>query len=529
MAGKTDQGALAGSEATKEEVVIRAIVPMIRVKAVLRVVQTAALVTSSFVVLNSPHPLMAQEVPSPTPSLEASKPLAPSNSGSNEANPQPTPPPVTSPAPDNGSVSAASPGETGGAISLTPPPSSFAQPSDNGPTSNDNSDLSSGANPAALPPSSPSLEPGPGTPLWSTASREAANKKWLLLYNFSTGVTYDDNIFIANQHRVADEIFTVSGGFTLGLGDYRNLEENYLQAQYQLTGFFYVHNSQEDAPQQQFALRTQFRFSKLTLQTQTRYEYLTQANRQVGNFANQTLIGNLVRLNYDYSDKTQYFLSFEQITNLFQNNLNSYEYIGRLGGTYQITPKIKLGGEADFGRLVQEESPSATYAQLRLLVDYNLAGKLSLQLSAGGEIRDYDTEGGLIKATPVLSLGLTYRPFPDTSIALSAYRNVYPSPSLVSENYVATGLAIRLYQLLFQRLTLGISAGYENDQYLATESGSAEPNRVDNYFFIEPLLTYRFRDWLSATLSYEFRRNASTEASSNFFDNRITFSVGVNF
>ena len=35
MAGKTDQGALAGSEVTKEEVVIRAIIPMIRVKAVL--------------------------------------------------------------------------------------------------------------------------------------------------------------------------------------------------------------------------------------------------------------------------------------------------------------------------------------------------------------------------------------------------------------------------------------------------------------------------------------------------------------
>ena len=104
-----------------------------------------------------------------------------------------------------------------------------------------------------------------------------------------------------------------------------------------------------------------------------------------------------------------------------------------------------------------------------------------------------------------------------------------PRPPWSAENYVATGLAIRLYQLLFQRLTAGISAGYENDQYLATESGSAEPNRVDNYFFIEPLLTYRFRDWLSATLSYEFRRNASNEASSNFFDNRITFSVGVNF
>jgi hypothetical protein len=380
-----------------------------------------------------------------------------------------------------------------------------------------------------LPPSSVGFEPGQHTSSLSTASREAANKNWLLLYNFSTGVTYDDNIFISNQNRQADEIFTVSGGLTLGLGDFRNLQENYLFAQYQLTGIFYAHNSQEDAPQQQFALRTQFRFSKLTLQTQTRYDYLTQANRQVGNFVKQTVIDNSVRLNYDYSDKTQFFLSGEQITNLFANFLDSFEYIGKLGGTYQISPKIRLGGEAIFGRLVQEASPPGTYAQLRLLANYDLTGKLSAQLSAGGEIRYYDSAGGLIKATPVFSLELTYHPFPDTSVGLNAYRNVNASPSLEGENYVATGVAARFNQKLFQRLTAGISTGYENDSYLATQVGAAEPNRADNYFFIEPNLTYRFRDWLSASLSYEFRRNASNEASSNFFDNRITFSVGVNF
>jgi Putative beta-barrel porin 2 len=494
-----------------------------------RTVLSVCLLTLSFIVLNSPRFSMAQEAPLPTPSPEASNPSSPSNSVSSEANPEPSPPSVATPVLDHNDISAVEPGESNGTIPLTPPPTSFAQPSNSSPNSNDNPDLSSGTNPLTLPPSSTSLEPGPGTPPLSTADREASNKKWLLLYNFSTGVTYDDNIFISNQNRVADEIFTVSGGFTLGLGDYRNLQENYLLAQYQLTGFFYVHNSQEDSPQQQFALRTQFRFSKLTLQTQTRYDYLTQANRQVGNFVNQNYIDNLIRLNYDYSDKSQYFLSFEQITNLFQNNLNSYEYVGRLGGAYQITPKIRLGGEVDLGELVQEESPTGTYAQLRLLADYSLTGKLALQLSAGGEIRYYDSPGGLTKATPVFSLGLTYRPFPDTSIGLSAYRNVNASPSLVAENYVATGLAVRLYQLLFQRVTVGISAGYENDQYLATQVEAAEANRVDNYFFIEPLFTYRFRDWLSATLSYEFRRNASNESSSNFFDNRVTFSVGVNF
>jgi uncharacterized protein (PEP-CTERM system associated) len=83
--------------------------------------------------------------------------------------------------------------------------------------------------------------------------------------------------------------------------------------------------------------------------------------------------------------------------------------------------------------------------------------------------------------------------------------------------------------MLFQRVTAGLSLGYENDKYRATQAGTAEPGRADNYFFIQPTLTYKFRDWLSASLSYEFRRNASNESSSTFSDSRFTLSLGVNF
>jgi hypothetical protein len=388
---------------------------------------------------------------------------------------------------------------------------------------------SNGMNPLTSPQSDIGAEPRPLAQQLPATNREAGDKKWLLLFNFSTGFTYDDNVFISHQHKKADEIFTVAAGFTLGLGDYRNLQDNYLLAQYLLTGFFFVKNSQEDAPDQELALKTQFRFSKLTLQTQTRYAYLTGVDRQVGNFVNHSLIDNLVRVNYDYSEKTQFFLSFEQISNLYKNFLSSYEYIGKLGGTYQITPKIRLGGEADFGKLDQDASPSSNYAQLRLLADYNLTGKLSFRLSVGEEIRHYDSEGGLTKATPVFSLGLTYQPFPNTSIGLTGYRNVNASPSIVGENYVATGVALQLSQLLFQRVIVGLSTGYENDQYRATQAAAAEAGRADNYFFIQPTLTYKFRDWLTASLSYEFRRNASNQSNSTFSDNRFTVSLGVNF
>jgi Putative beta-barrel porin 2 len=452
-------------------------------------------------------------------------------SGTDQLAQIPSPPSGIAVSPGTSKISASDLGGPSGMYplaQLTSAPSGIAiSPAESKISTNDLSG-SSGMNPLTSPGSSIGGEPGLSTQALP-ASREAADKKWLLLFNFSTGVTYDDNVFISHQNKQADEIFTVAGGFTFGLGDYRNLQQNYLLAQYLLTGFFFVHNSQEDAPNQELALKTQFRFSKLTLQTQTRYDYLTGVNRQVGNFVNQTLIDNLVRLNYDYSDKTQLFLSLEQITNLYQNFLSSYEYIGRIGGTYQITPKIRLGGEADFGELDQDQSPSSTYLQLRLLGDYELTGKLSLHFSAGEEIRHYDSSAGQTNATPVFSLGLTYHPFPDSSIALTSYRNVNASPSLAGENYVATGVALQLSQLMFRRITVGLSAGYENDAYRATESGTAQPGRDDNYFFIEPTLSYKFRDWLTANLSYEFRRNASNESSSTFSDNRITLTLGVNF
>jgi hypothetical protein len=412
---------------------------------------------------------------------------------------------------------------------LTSPQSGIAISPGNNKISTDDLSGSSGMNPLTSPSSDIGTQPGSLSQQLPTANREAADKRWLLLFNFSTSVTYDDNVFISHQNKQADEIFTVAAGFTLGLGDYRNLTENYLLAQYLLTGFFFVHNSQEDAPNQELALKTQFRFSKLTLQTQTQYQYLTGVDRQVGNFVDHTLIDNLVRLKYDYSDKTQFFLSLEQIANLYQSFLSSYEYIGRLGSTYQITPKIRLGGEADFGKLDQDASPSSAYAQLRFLADYNLTGKIFFHLSAGEEVRHYDSEGGFTKATPVFSLGLTYRPFVDTSVGLTAYRNVNASPSLAGENYVATGVAVQLSQLLVQRVTAGLSAGYESDEYQATQVGAAQAGRADNYFFIQPMLTYKFRDWLSASLTYEFRRNASNESSSTFSDNRFTLSLGVNF
>lgn len=358
--------------------------------------------------------------------------------------------------------------------------------------------------------------------------RDAGNKLWRLHPSFGLGVTYDDNIFISHDHKQSDEIFTLSGGLAFEMGDYRNLRENYLLAQYRADAFFFSRFSGEDSVNQFGALRTQFRFSKLTLQTDTQFQYLTGADRSVGTFADHYFIGNAVRLLDDISEKTQAFLAFEQSTNLYPSYLSSYEYILRGGADYQITPKIKLGGEGVVGAVDQEASPLSIYGQLNLRVNYEWTEKFSLQLSAGGEARNYRGDGTSI--TPVFSLGATWRPFVDTAVSVTGFRNVNASPLYASTNYVATGVAVSLSQLWFHRLTTGVAVGYENDSYQSETSGSTfGSRREDNYFHVTPTLSYNLNKWLSATLSYEFRRDGSNQHLVSFTDNRVTFRLGISF
>jgi hypothetical protein len=386
---------------------------------------------------------------------------------------------------------------------------------------------------ASVAPPPPSAEPAPSAldlslPGTAITGREAGNKLWRLHPSLGLGFTYDDNISLSHDHKLSDEIFTLSGGLAFEMGDYRNLRENYLLAQYRADAFLFAHNSGEDSVNQFGSLRTQFRFSKLTLQTDTQVQYLTGADRSVGNFVDHYFVGNVVRLLDDISDKTQAFLGFEQSTNLYPSYLSSYEYILRGGADYQVTPKIKLGGEAVLGALDQEASPLSIYGQLRLRANYQWTEKFSLQLSAGGEVRHYDGDGS--SATPVFSLGATWRPFLDTSVVVNGYRNVNASPLYASTNYVATGVSVQLSQLWFHRLTTGVTVGYENDSYQSETSGSTlGSRRQDNYLYVTPALSYNLNKWLSATLSYEFRKNTSNESSLGFTDNRVSFKLGISF
>jgi Putative beta-barrel porin 2 len=357
---------------------------------------------------------------------------------------------------------------------------------------------------------------------------EAAQQLWRLILTVQGGVYYDSNIFITQNHPTSDTVFQVAAGFTFEIGDYRAKTNNYLTLKYLATGYLYTDHSDLDGVDQQFELHGQYRFDRLTAQTNISFSYLDGPDRLAGTFTTSYLIDGLFRLLYDYSDKTQLHAEFEQITDIYPSQLNSFEYIGRFGADYLITPKIKLGAEAEIGSLHLESGGESLYEQARLQAAYKYTEKLTFLGSAGVEVREYGARN-LTKVTPVFDLGVNWSPFVGTTLGLSAFRRTFASPVEVGQVFEATGVQGTVSQVFFQRFTLVVSAGYENDSYQASAANAVNISRNDNYVYVRPNLSYSIGGWGTATLYYQFGRNSSSINGASFNDNRVGVQIIVAF
>jgi Putative beta-barrel porin 2 len=359
----------------------------------------------------------------------------------------------------------------------------------------------------------------------------AAEKVWRLILTFGAGWFYDDNIFISHTNRKADNVFTLDGGFSFELGDYRQQVDNYLIAKFLTTGYLFTRNTGQDSVDYDAVVQGQYRFSNFTFQNQIIFDYLNGSDRTVGTFVSRYLLDGRLRLLYDVSDKTQLFGEFEQISSIYVKEISSYEYIGRFGVDYSITPKIKLGLEGDVGDIVQEDGPSSLYGQARLRAAYRYTEKLTFRGSVGFEVRSY-SNSDLIRVTPVFELGADYHPFTDTTVSLTGFRKIFASPIAFNEFFTATGVELDVKQRLLQRFTAVATFGYEHDTYHSTGAGGVvtiDTGRTDDYFYIRPNITYDFRKWLTATLYYEYSRNSSSVGDASFYDNRVGLQISITF
>ncbi len=357
---------------------------------------------------------------------------------------------------------------------------------------------------------------------------EASDRVWRIRPIIATGLTYDDNIFISNTDRKGDLIYNINLGFALEVGDYRNMEGNFLLLEYLAEGFFFNRYASQNSFDQQASLLAQYRFNQLAVQIESRYQYLNGAEREVGAFTTRSLYFNALRLLYDYSEKTDIDLELVQSTNDYPNNLSSSDYQASLGFDYALFPKTAAGLQAIAGLQRTQDSPDMWFQTLNARFNHGATGKVVLNASGGVQFNQYVGGGEPMRILPVFSLGAQYQLFHKTSLTLIGYRNLQSSPSIAAQDYIATGGELGITQALADKLTFAIATGYENDTYVANTL-ETDASRVDNFYFIRPNLSYSFLKYMKASLSYEHRVNASTQRQDSWYDNQFSCELEGQF
>ena len=358
--------------------------------------------------------------------------------------------------------------------------------------------------------------------------QEAENRLWRIRPYVKTGVTYDDNIFITETNRTGDIIYNLEGGFSFELGDYRDLQNNYLLLEYLGSGFFFMNHPAQNSFDQNLSLLAQYRVTQLAIQLESTYQTLNGADRQAGAFTSRSLFFNALRFVYTKSEKTDLEFEINQSTNLYPDQISSYISEAQLSFNYKVQPKLSLGLEAILGLDQAQDSPDQVYQTLNALCAYDIAGKLMLKASVGLQLNQYVSGGENMRIIPVFSVGAEYQLFQKTSLALNAYRNLQNSPSLAGQDYIATGFDIGIKQDLSQKIKIALAVGYENDTYISNLV-DVNASRVDNFYFFRPGVSYSFLKYLDANFSYEYRTNASNIPQNSWFDNRLNCELSLNF
>ena len=172
---------------------------------------------------------------------------------------------------------------------------------------------------------------------------------------------------------------------------------------------------------------------------QQRYETFSGPDIDVGNRVSRTTYRTLASAEYACTDKTFLSAHADYTINVYEKLIGFNEAV--LGGAadYFLTPKIKLGIGSNLGLVDVSQGIDQTYEQALGRIAYTWSDKVDVQLSAGAEVRQFDsTEGARIN--PVFALDLNYRPEPDIKISLESYRREQTSAVMANHNFMASGL-----------------------------------------------------------------------------------------
>jgi hypothetical protein len=354
---------------------------------------------------------------------------------------------------------------------------------------------------------------------------------------------YDDNILLSHFDRIHDWYVAIEPAITIGYGD--NIvgrSGNYIRLDYAPSIFVYVDHSDDDVIQHLIRLEGQYHLGRLTLGLSQDVQILHGShldtssldasaiaiagsiNAGVNGRTNADFYRTNVGASYDLSDKTFLTSEFHYDRDDFNTLISSDRIYGNLFFNYKYSSKLAFGIGGSGGVNTVDIGPDQTFEQGLLRVQYQLTGKISLNASAGVEVRQFDSQDGFGSRSDhvsgVYEIGAVYQPFDGTVITLRGSSRVLNSAVVAEADYLATNVLVGVRQRLLQRVYVGLTAGYEHANYFNTVPG-ADVSRDDDYFLIEPAVDVMVTRWFTVGAYYLYRTNDSPIAQFDYYENQV--------
>jgi hypothetical protein len=196
---------------------------------------------------------------------------------------------------------------------------------------------------------------------------------------------------------------------------------------------------------------------------------------------------------------------------------------------YEFYPRLEAGGGIGFGYVNVSTNSDMTYEQLQGRLKWRATDKISFQVNAGVEFRQFiDSETNQPNlVNPVAGALIQYQPFEFTKLSLGVDRAV--STSILSTNLVTeiTGVSIDLNQRLLGKLNLGLGGRYQNATYVDSDKSSAD--RRDNLYVFNARLGCAILKRGTIAVFYQHSHNSSNRDDFSFTSNQVGFEAGYRF
>ncbi|HTS19490.1 MAG TPA: outer membrane beta-barrel protein [Verrucomicrobiae bacterium] len=194
---------------------------------------------------------------------------------------------------------------------------------------------------------------------------------------------------------------------------------------------------------------------------------------------------------------------------------------------YQFWPELDgslgIGGGYDNVSVGVDSS----FEQYQARVSWRATQVTSVVVHGGAEDRQFLGSSGSDLLSPIFGATIRYAPFPSTAIALDADRSVTVSPFL-DEVIEATDVTAMLNQRLLGKLFLNAGGGYHWDTYRSASSVITTSRRDENYT-LNASLTCVFLKRATASATYQYSENLSTQGGFGFSSNQYGFQLGYQY